>query len=406
MKIQLLTFIIVLLSFKSYSQVNYEKGYIINQNNQKIECLIESMDWRNTPTTFKYKISENSDIMTGDITSVKEFSLNGKNKFISAVVKIDRSNRPQEQLSKDKNPDFKEEKIFLQVLLEGKASLYLNEGYLKLYFYKVDDGEIKQLIYKRYTYNDDFIATNNNFRTQLYVDLKCDKFVVKEYENVYYNNKDLKKIFSKYNECNNSQVVYLETKEKKDIFNLTIRPRFNSSSLSIGSTHLNLNNLNFNNNLNPGLGLEAEFILPFNENKWSIIIEPTYRYYKAEGSVENSGVQGGLILGTVDYKSIEVPVGVRRYFDINDNFKIFTNASFSFDFAFGSKINLYRKDGSEVNSLNLKSGLAFSLGIGTKFKNRYSLEVRYETPRGLLKNYGLWQSSYKSASLIAGYSFL
>lgn len=407
MKKLLLTFIIIiLLSFKSYSQVHYENGYFINLNNQKIECLIESMDWRSTPTSFKYKISENSEIITADISSVKEFSLNGKNKFISAVVKIDRSNKPQEELSNYKNPDFKEEKLFLQVLLEGKASLYLNEGYLKLFFYKTDDGEIKQLVYKRYTFKDDFIATNNDFRNQLYLDLKCDKIAEKEYKKIYYTNKDLIKIFSKYNECYNSDIVYLETKEKKVSFKMAIRPRYNTSSFSVKSPQLNLNTIDFGNSSNPGLGLEAEFILPFNQNKWSLTIEPLYQYYKGEGSVASANVQGGLILATVDYKSIELPLGVRRYFDVNDNFKIFTNALFSLDFTLDSKLNFFRKDGSGVNSLNMKSGMAFGLGIGCKLNNKYSVELRYETPRSLTKSYSFYDSSYKSASLIVGYSFL
>ena len=41
------------------------------------------------------------------------------------------------------------------------------------------------------------------------------------------------------------------------------------------------------------MGIEAEFVLPFNNNnKWSIIAEPTYQYFKADKEVFTSTILG------------------------------------------------------------------------------------------------------------------
>ena len=60
--------------------------------------------------------------------------------------------------------------------------------------------------------------------------------------------------------------------------------------------------LKFDSNTNVSLGIEAEFILPFNKNKWAIIFEPTYQYYKTEKTKETTAFLGGEIFGKVDYK--------------------------------------------------------------------------------------------------------
>lgn len=83
----------LLLTVKNYSQIAFEKGFIISENNQKTECLIENIDWKNTPTNFRYRLSNDSPIIDADIKTVKGFGISGQNKFIRATVNIDRSTK-------------------------------------------------------------------------------------------------------------------------------------------------------------------------------------------------------------------------------------------------------------------------------------------------------------------------
>ncbi|MHC0445796.1 tRNA modification GTPase [Flavobacterium sp. 3-218] len=416
MKKQILfTALTLLFTITGISQIAFEKGYIITENNQKTECLIENMDWKSNPVNFRYRLSEGSPIINADIKTVKEFSVTGQEKYIRSTVNIDRSTKDLQTMTTEKNPVFHLETLFLQTLMEGNASLYLyDDSTVRRFFYKTNNSEIKQLVYKTYLASGDNerakdytdqIAKNNYFREQLYLDLKCDNIQQNEYETLSYTKNALMRIFAKYNKCTNSEFVDLEVKEKKDLFNLTVRPRYNNSSLTMDNSIFEGLDFDFGQKSSFSLGIEAEFILPFNKDRWSIIIEPTYQYYKGEQTIASSQVVGGTLTGKVDYKSIELPIGVRRYFFINKNTKIFANGSLVIDFSNNSKASVTRNDGSELNKLEIKSGINFGLGLGVKLMDKFSAEVRYQTPRGLLAENPNWGSSYQTTSLIVGYSF-
>ena len=82
MKKQLLFLLITILSFNCYSQISFEKGYYIDNSNQKTNCLIKNIDWKNNPTQFEYKLSENSESKKKTIESIKEFGINNISKYI------------------------------------------------------------------------------------------------------------------------------------------------------------------------------------------------------------------------------------------------------------------------------------------------------------------------------------
>ena len=73
--------------------------------------------------------------------------------------------------------------------------------------------------------------------------------------------------------------------------------------------------------MNGRFGVETEFILAFNKNKWGVTIEPTYQYYKSEK--KPSDVEAKL-----NYTSVEIPIGIRHYFYLSEKSKIFINASY------------------------------------------------------------------------------
>lgn len=403
-QILLVIALITISCLKSYSQIIFENGYFINESNQRIECLIKNIDWRNNPTMFEYKLSQNDTIQKATVHTVKEFGINNVSKYIRAKTNIDRSSNHINKMSSERNPNFQEELLFLKVLIEGDASLFLYiEGNLTRLFYKFNDSEINQLVYKEYLVNDK-ISKNDYFKQQLFLQLKCEDLGLNDFERLSYAKRDLEKLFIKYNECTGSKHINYEPKQKKDLFNLTFRPGINYSSLEIRNSIIDSRDIDFGYNIGARFGMEAEFILPFNKNKWGIIIEPTYQYFKSEQSSETSNISGGILVSKVDYKSIELPVGVRHYFYLNDNSKLFTNISSVMDFARNSTIEFFRQDNSMLSSLEIKSRQAIALGIGYKFKDKYGFEMRYSTSRNLLGNYIAWNSDYRTISLVFGYS--
>ena len=119
----LITALLTILSFSLYSQIVFENGYFINESNQKVNCLIKNVDWRDSPTEFEYKISQNEPVQKASIQTIKEFGINGISKYIGANVNIDRSGDELINMNSQKNPIFQEERLFLKVLIDGKASL-------------------------------------------------------------------------------------------------------------------------------------------------------------------------------------------------------------------------------------------------------------------------------------------
>lgn len=98
--------ILIILSFKSYSQIVFENGYFINESNQKIDCLIKNNDWKNNPIEFKYKTSNIDSIQSAAIQTIKEFGINGVFKYIRAEVEIDRSSDDLNYMSTEKKSNF------------------------------------------------------------------------------------------------------------------------------------------------------------------------------------------------------------------------------------------------------------------------------------------------------------
>ena len=394
MKKHILFLLLSIISFNGYSQINFEKGYFIDNSDIKKECLIKNIDWKNNPNDFDYKLNEHGEVLNASIETVKEFEINNASKYIRSSLNIDLSSENLSSLSLDKNPVFNNEVLFLKVLFEGEANLYSYEnGNLVRYFYNVKDNEVTQLIHKSYLTETNRIVKNNSFRQQLWNDLKCDAISLESIEKVEYSKKDLIKLFVLYTSCNNSEFVNYENKSKRDLIKLNLRLGINNISFEVVSQNpYSIYNVDFGNKINLRFGIESEFILGFNNNKWSLILEPTYQYFKSEEKNDTKNV-------VIDYKSIELPLGLRYYFFINNNSKIFINTSYIFDFNLNSKINY-----GVSNDLEITKSTNLGFGIGFKQSDKYSIELRYQTSRELLSTYQLLTSKYNTTSLIFGYT--
>ncbi|MAM22422.1 hypothetical protein [Croceibacter atlanticus] len=185
---KILIYFILLIGYNSYSQSDFEKGYIINNSDNKTPCLIRVSDWFSSPINFEYKLTEESKPIKITTKSIKEFSSLNNFKYERQTVDIDRSSDQIKKLNYDNTPKFIEETLFLEVLVEGKATLYkYEEGNLIRYFFKTENQPIEQLIYKRYksTINSS-IKENNQFKQQLYTSLSTSNRSVSSFENIDY----------------------------------------------------------------------------------------------------------------------------------------------------------------------------------------------------------------------------
>ncbi|MEO0037020.1 MAG: hypothetical protein RIQ59_231, partial [Bacteroidota bacterium] len=262
-KIYLLLFFTSLL----VAQNKFQKGYYILNDGTKVDCFIKNYDWKNNPITIETKQtldSQNNDI---NIDACKEFSIENESKFIRRSVDIDISQSGEiNRLTTSKEPIFKNFKVFLKVLVEGKYSLYHfeNEEISDRFFYKVDDSEIKQLIYKKYINSDNGetnLYSNESYISELNKIIKCRDNISLKTSSLEYRKENLSDFFLKANACNGITNNNLVSKTKSVIINFKPVIGINNSILSIYKKYGNIpGSYNLSNEISLSFGAEVEFI--------------------------------------------------------------------------------------------------------------------------------------------------
>ncbi|GMN10686.1 hypothetical protein MTsPCn9_23390 [Croceitalea sp. MTPC9] len=282
MRNKLIVIATIFLSIHSHAQISFEKGYYIDDKGEKIEGFLKNMDWTNNPSKIDFKKTRNGNSKGLSIENIKEFVIYNSSKFIKSKVKIDQSSQSLNTIGTNSQPIFEEKVVFLKVLIEGKASLFFHRDNSRaLFFFSAPDKKIEQLIFKKYFIKKSKLRENNTFRKQLLETLVCKDFNFTQMLNVNYTKKDLTKIFKDYNTCNGASYTSLES-NKNNFFNLSLRPRINSSTSSTPNPVFSSRNLDFDNKLGFGFGIEAELLLPFKKNKWTLFTEFAYQNYKNE----------------------------------------------------------------------------------------------------------------------------
>lgn len=267
MKKLLLCFIFIQTGLNCYSQINFEKGYYYNNDNVKKDCFIRNIDWLNNPTEIEYKLTQNGEVKTEKLNSVSEFGVSGT-VFKRFSVKIDKSTNILNDLGYDRNPEYVEETLFLKQIVKGNLNLYRYvDGNLTTFFYNGKDKEITQLVYKKYLKSKSTIAESNIYKQELLNYLVCEDITSRDINQLRYSQRDLSKLFIKYNTCKG--VTYGNTYEKKreNVFNANLRGGINFNNFKIpsrSSTNPSPYEFDFGTVLGFQIGVETEFILPFN----------------------------------------------------------------------------------------------------------------------------------------------
>lgn len=392
---KVLLFIVVIVSNSLSAQIRFKPAFFLDNSGNKIDCLIKDVDWKSNPVTFEYKISENDAIQIGRIENVQEFQIGDLTKYVRKTVDIDRWNKfsaPTVQ----KQPLYQSETLFLQTLVEGKATLYTySDGSLTTYFYSIEDGDTKQLVQKQYvSYNGskDVIYKNDLYKNQLQSELSGD--IIKEFDNKnlgYFRN-EFVKLFEKYNQSTGESKKMISSNRLK--FHVTPRLGVNFNSILADFKYLESSNYthDFGVNANLRFGLELEAILPFNSRKWAIALEPVYTSYTADSD-------GTEYTDDLDYKVVDIHFVARHYMFLNSESRAFVNAGILYSINVNNTSYFPQRRPIPVD-FYIKSP-TFVVGAGYKYK-KLSAELRYSTVQNLAFSY-YWDINYNSLALTMGY---
>ncbi|QQV01398.1 MULTISPECIES: outer membrane beta-barrel protein [Chryseobacterium] len=399
---KLILLIFLSISGIHYSQTKFESGYIIDNTGKKYQVYIKNSDWMDNPKEIDYKITETGEILKGNLASIREFGIK-ENIYVNKTVEIDKSSEKFDFLSETEKPVFKSETLFLNKIVNGKASLYYyKEKNITRYFYSIDDSNPEQLIYKAYKYNNSSIGYNNEFKNQIKDKINCN-LTNSEINSIKYENKSLERVFLKFNQCNDGSYEGKKNKNvKRDWINLSIRPGINQSKFSLSSSNRSDMNDNFDSNISFRMGVELEFVLPYNNGRWRIIAEPNFSSYKSEKITESPRIFAPSVFEkrTVNYSGIQLPIGLRYYVPINNSSQLFTNISYTIPISGKTDVNY------EFNTdlYSNRTGQKFEFGIGYKYIDKFSSEIRFQSNQDLVPREADFSSKLQSFSLILGYT--
>lgn len=411
MKKSILLFVFSFLSFVAYAQDKFEKGYFIDNDGNKTTCFIQNTLWKNNPKKFTYKLDENSNSQTGTLDQVQEFAITGILKYKRFTVQIDRAYNGTSlaRLSKVIEPTFTEETLFLKTLVDGAASLYsYEESNLNRFFYQVDEQTVEQLIYKKYLKSGTKVGQNTAYIHQLWENVKCQEVAFSDLQNLAYRKDDLVSYFTNYNTCKKADfTTYSDQQIGQGELRLAVKPGLIFSSLAIeGNSGLATSrDVDFGNKLNFRLGVELEYRLPYKNKQVAIFLEPTYQSFSGEKviALDPRDVLNPSTNVTIDYTAIEVPLGIRYYFNLKGRSKLFLDGAFVSSFVTKGTIAYEANDDFNLEAA-FSTNLAF--GVGYNYNDQFSIEARYGLNRDILTQHAGWRSEYNTVSIILGYTFL
>lgn len=381
-----------------FAQVNYEKGHFVTENGQKTDCFIKNEGWESNPSKFDYKLTLDGDVMVLPMTNLKSVVIDNAYKFEKHTVQLDESDRSLGRLSYERRPKLTEKTLMLKVLIEGETTLYTYvDGNIKAFYYKKNDGDITSLVYKVYTNENRAILYNKRYQQQLLTEFACDDISEKSILKVDYTTRDLTSFFMKYNECKGETTTQYNKAKKGTFHGRVFGGLYNSSSdTELELPVLTRSGINTEAEWSPTVGVELEYVLPFNKNAWSLFIAPHYSSYKGEGSFFDLMVERRF---SVEYSAIQVPIGFRHSIFLNNDSKIFLSGAILID------IPLTTETGGNVvlPQNNFRTSAGTAIGIGYSY-DHYSIEVRYLPNRELLERSTQASVKLNQISFTLGYS--
>lgn len=353
-----------MLSSLYYSQIAFETGYYINNNGEKVNGLIKNYDWKNNPSTIEFKLNNDSDIQKINQTNFKEFSV-GNLEFVRVTSLIDKSSGKTNNLSDKKDFTQIEETIILKPLVEGEINLYkYSENGISIFFYKKNDSDLfHQLKYKEYLEQGRYIKKNEEYKKQLSKELLgSQKVSINEIDQLYYKEANLVKIFSIYN---GSESLHMSKNEETKKFHIYIKPGIGFSKYLIAPPNDNngINNRE-NHSVMYRIATELEYVLNFNKGKWAIFSEPSFQ------TVSHSIKDYNRRDFSIDYSSIQIPLGIKHNMFINKNSKIYVSG------AMYCEIPVKVELSNDISQTKFGSGIYPTFAAGYVFK-KFGAEVKY-----------------------------
>ena len=172
--IKFLQLLLLFVPFLSFSQSNFQPGYMVNVQGDTIKGYIDYKERSLNPTDFKFKSANESEAKKYDLTSSLGFGVDRLETYQRFVVDISMSKESLGHLSDGLDTSFIRDTVFLKVLQAGKhVVLYEYNDQVKRRFFILEKNkqipeELKRNIFSN-PENRTAAVNDNKYIKQLYV---------------------------------------------------------------------------------------------------------------------------------------------------------------------------------------------------------------------------------------------
>lgn len=381
-------FYTLLITFFTITFYAQEKGYYITKGGLKVEGYFKTSNFVNV-NDLEFSSTPDGKYEKLPVDLMTEFGISDITKYEKHTVQYDDASTFTSEINNIKNPEFVLTELFLEVIVEGAATLYAYDGESSAkYFYKVNDKvELSQLVYRKYYTATLQMAENNYYRQQLFTNMNCNDQSGDKFSRLDYRRSDLVSLFESYNECIGSDfITYKKSKERKanikytffggagltdlNILLTSVTASSSSSRLVDAEMQADKTTISFS------VGAEAAFVIP--SGKWEFFLRAEY---ERSPSVVTRSEKYMLKAEISDINMFNFNFGARKNFLINDIKRIYVDASLLISVPMGD-INIYRTSlnmerliylGHEMQSI---AAPAFS--IGYQISDRIAAEAKYD----------------------------
>ncbi|WP_396589557.1 hypothetical protein [Allomuricauda sp. R78024] len=374
----------LVISISASSQGDFEPGYFIDDNDNKLECLIQNEKWFFSPEEVFYKLNENSEVKSFTIEQCTAFGIGKEISFRAINTEIPITQSKINNKDDVPEPRLVKKRQFARVLLQGKVPLYqIVNGEETVFLTKNSDGQIESLLYKEYLDNS-LIKKNNLFKRQLLKNYNCEKPL--DIQSLKYERKSVLSYFVKLNEClGDFDYKIYDAEPRQKFFSLV---RF---KILAGLQHTDYEaksftqTFDFDNEISVKVGIEVEaFIGDLKKQKTSIFLNLQY-----------SNIQNMLNLPPTEFNettlklslnALETSVGLRHYFNITDKNSIFLDAGFLVNFYLDATLDQESifngiiarpPETNKFAPISRSNDVVPSLGIGYSYNKRAYLRFNY-----------------------------
>lgn len=410
MKQLYITFLCLLCCNFAFAQKDFRKGYII-QNADTIRGYVDYRGYNKSAqlTTFKPTLDGLEQRYTPESTAGYGFD-NEKKVFESKLVTVVNSDSAGER------------KLFLNVLVKGKVSIYYyRDSFSKDHYYLEKDTTFTELQNNRLLVVDPKSEAKFERYDKKYIGVLnyalsgCESISIPQLYEVRFNHSDLMRIASKYNECVTPNAASTAFPNREEKFKITIGPvlAYTQAALNFNGDSP-LGRAEFQHKSSIGGGVFLNLTLPALNEKLSLQTELLYIPAKFSSPSTNYGNFNYDILFDLAY--IKLPLQL-RYTYPKGSIRPFINAGLIAGYIIKDtnrqivrhESNFRGPTESVAVADNYFSHLArgFTVGTGISYPIRdkaLALELRYEQQSGITKLLNI-SSGTKGFALLLGYGF-